>query len=150
MSLLLVLIGLLFLVQISLSDNPITNRRQLGCIESGFEKTNYSTYISRAFFIIAVLYVLFDIELILLLPRLFVLSEQALVYFSLLILLRIIIITLLLEWVWSGLKWSLLVLGVWRQGVGLEIKILIIWIIKNLPLLILEKWNIITREQFWK
>jgi NADH-ubiquinone oxidoreductase chain 3 len=97
MSLLLALIGLLFLIQISLSDNPITNGRQLGCIESGFEKTNYSTYISRAFFIIAVLYVLFDIELILLLPRLFVLSGQAQVYFSLLILLRIIIITLLLE-----------------------------------------------------
>jgi len=113
---------LLFLVQVRLSDNPIISGRQLGCIESGFEKTNYSTYISRAFFIIAVLYVLFDMELILLLPRLFILGGQAHVYFSLLILLGIIVGTLLLEWVWSGLKWSLLVLSILTSGCGPENK----------------------------
>lgn len=118
--LLILVVCLLFLVQVRLSDSPIISGRQLGCIESGFEKTNYSTYISRAFFIIAVLYVLFDIELILLLPRLFILGGQAHVYFSLLILLGIIVGTLLLEWIWSGLKWSLLVLSVLTSGCGPE------------------------------
>jgi NADH:ubiquinone oxidoreductase subunit 3 (subunit A) len=60
--------ALLLFGQLILSENYFTQDTQLTTVESGFEKMNYVEFMRSPFFFIAVLYVLFDIELILLLP----------------------------------------------------------------------------------
>ena len=63
--------GLLVLVEALLSDKEILLDSQPSSIESGFEKLWHVMYISSPFFMLAVLFVLFDMELILLLPCIF-------------------------------------------------------------------------------
>lgn len=85
--------------QLILSECYYVQDTQLTTVESGFEKINYVEFIRSPFFFIAVLYVLFDMELILLLPsvlRNFVSPIQSL---RSLLLILTIVITLMLEWI---------------------------------------------------
>jgi len=76
-------------------------------VEAGFEKHLFITYNSAPFFLIVMLYVLFDVEFIVLFP-LFI--DKNITYSLVInssILLYVVVITLLLEWILTGLKWTI-------------------------------------------
>jgi len=101
----LILRGLL-VVQLVLSKAVITREPQITALESGFERLNQSLIISSSFFVLAVLFVIFDVELILLFPG--VVFHSISKYSLMLIILSlflVVLLTLLLEWVFFGLKW---------------------------------------------
>jgi NADH:ubiquinone oxidoreductase subunit 3 (subunit A) len=89
---------LLFLLQFTarlpfyLSDPQITS------LESGFERLKYGIIMSSSFFILAILFVLFDIELVLLFPGVlnhFGFSFGEFIFWG--VLLSVILITLIIE-----------------------------------------------------
>nr|YP_025915.1 NADH dehydrogenase subunit 3 [Xiphinema americanum]AAQ75779.1 NADH dehydrogenase subunit 3 [Xiphinema americanum] len=91
-----------FLLQLILSDYSLFTQDMLSPLESGFESLKTSSLFGSYFFLMAVLFVLFDMELILILPG--VLSSSLVDSFWIL-LFSFMLVTLLLEWVLSGLKW---------------------------------------------
>jgi NADH:ubiquinone oxidoreductase subunit 3 (subunit A) len=80
---------------------------RLGPLESGFESLKIRLYIRSPFFFLAILFVLFDLELVLLFPRIFVFSKVVFSSVIWTVTLILILVTLTLEWVWSGLKWQI-------------------------------------------
>ena len=60
--------AILFLVQVSLANQELFSNKQLTVVECGFEKSLTTLFVRVPFFFLAILYVLFDIELILLVP----------------------------------------------------------------------------------
>nr|YP_009346433.1 NADH dehydrogenase subunit 3 [Paralongidorus litoralis]AOT84244.1 NADH dehydrogenase subunit 3 [Paralongidorus litoralis] len=75
-------------------------------LESGFESLKTSSLLSLPFFFLTVLFVLFDMELLLLLPSIlltWVTEDHSVMWSGLLLLMMV---TLILEWVSSGLKWN--------------------------------------------
>jgi len=86
-----------FLVQLILAYDEVTIDPQLRPLESGFERLSPSLDISSPFFVLAVLFVLFDIELILLIPYIFIKSYRLYFLISGLVIFVIILITLLIE-----------------------------------------------------
>lgn len=101
------LILLLLLVQIIFSSFSFTRDPQLTVLESGFERLKSRIVLSSSFFSLVALFVLFDIELILLFPgvlfHFFLRLNSGFFYFFLFL---VILITLIFEWVWFGLKWQ--------------------------------------------
>jgi len=75
-------------------------------IESGFESLKSSIVISTPFFFLATLFVLFDLELILVFPGIIAVTKE--ITFILLwgFTLILILVTLVLEWAFCGLKWQ--------------------------------------------
>lgn len=67
-SLILIVLVILFLAQLILSEKGCKERLTLCPLESGFESLKPSLTLSSPFFFLAILFVLFDLELILLFP----------------------------------------------------------------------------------
>lgn len=95
-------------VQLVLAESRLLTEAQYSSVESGFDKLWYSMFSRSPFFFLAVLFVLFDIELILVLPVV-IKSHLILILFSIVLalVLAVITITLMFEWLWSGLKWQI-------------------------------------------
>lgn len=70
----LLVIGLLLVVQLILSMKENSRDPQLFSLEAGFERLKYRNFLRAPFFILGVLFVFFDIELILLLPGVLMLT----------------------------------------------------------------------------
>jgi len=64
----LVLITIVLLVQVFLSLKRFSKRERLTPLESGFERLDSSISVRAPFFFLAILFVLFDLELILFFP----------------------------------------------------------------------------------
>jgi NADH:ubiquinone oxidoreductase subunit 3 (subunit A) len=81
-----------------LSMNSIFEDNQITALEAGFEGKLSAKILSSRFFFLAILFVLFDIELILIFPIILI-NTKTLLYgmLSALILLSVITLTLLLE-----------------------------------------------------
>jgi NADH:ubiquinone oxidoreductase subunit 3 (subunit A) len=67
-SLIFIVLGILFVAQLILSEKGNKERLMLFPLESGFESLKPSLTLSSPFFFLAILFVLFDLELILLFP----------------------------------------------------------------------------------
>jgi len=106
-SIVIVIIMLLTLIQFFLSSYSLMRDPQLTVLESGFESLKSRVLLRSSFFIMVALFVLFDLELILLFPgilhHLFMGQNWIIIWIFVLI---VVIITLFLEWVWFGLKWQ--------------------------------------------
>lgn len=100
-----------FSLQLCLSHRWKLETTSLSPLESGFERLKSSNLFRSPFVIITILFVLFDVELILLIPRILKtgLSNRLFFWGRLLFLLTF---TLIVEWLWSGLKWSICFNGV--------------------------------------
>jgi len=92
--LLVLVILVFFLLQFILSEYALFSQDILSPLESGFESLKTSSLFGRYFFLMAVLFVLFDMELILILPG--VLSSSLVDSFWIL-LFAFMLVTLLLE-----------------------------------------------------
>lgn len=100
------MVKVLFFFQLFFSKRELTSDSQGTRLESGFESLLQAIVLRSSFFILAVLFVLFDVELILLFPFLmFFYLVSSINSIIILIILRIIIISLIIEWFWCGLKW---------------------------------------------
>lgn len=107
MGIIVIAVALLLLaLQSLLSSLSVISDPQLRVLEAGFERLKFNDFISSSFFIIAVLFVLFDLELVLLLPGVLFLLRRSLSKFWFFSLLFFVIGSLGVEWKISGLKWS--------------------------------------------
>lgn len=106
MFLILLIISLLLVVQLSLSRISFVRDPQLRSLESGFEGLKQGVIMRSSFFMLAILFVLFDIELILLFPLVVFFTKtffiKAVIF---LIMLVLVLIVLMFEWYYNGLKW---------------------------------------------
>lgn len=105
-TIILIVLTLLLIAQLLLAEKNNEERLTLLALESGFEALKFSVALRSPFFFLAILFVLFDLELILLFPS--VVSDMTNFAFSQIwgITIRVIILTLALEWAWYGLKWQ--------------------------------------------
>ena len=79
---------------------------QLTVLEAGYEGLQLGLPMRSSFFSLVALFVLFDLELVFLFPGiLFGLFSDAIIIWILVVF--VVIITLVLEWVWYGLKWQI-------------------------------------------
>lgn len=102
----LLLVFLLLWLQFVFFNEETISRYKLEALESGFERLELGYIIGAPFFFLAVLFVLFDLELLLLLPRILFYNRFRLIFYIIwVILILFIFITLILEWAWCGLKW---------------------------------------------
>nr|YP_009346429.1 NADH dehydrogenase subunit 3 [Longidorus vineacola]AOT84240.1 NADH dehydrogenase subunit 3 [Longidorus vineacola] len=76
----------------------------LTALESGFESLKISNLFSSPFFMMAILFVLFDIELVLLIPS--ILNSNSQILITMMLIITLMATTLMVEWIWSGLKWA--------------------------------------------
>jgi len=100
------LITIVLLVQIFLSLKRGTKRERLTPLESGFERLNSRISVRAPFFFLAILFVLFDLELILFFPGVvlfFVRNSSVLLW---VIVNFVVVFTLVTEWSLCGLKWQ--------------------------------------------
>lgn len=89
------ILGFMFIVQRILTRSSSTSDPQFTSIESGFERLNYSMFLRASFFMLAVLFVLFDLELLLLLPFVFFSLKQSFIFIVVLfVVLRFVSISL--------------------------------------------------------
>lgn len=98
MIILIIVIILITIIQLGFSRITILADYQLRSIESGFEALKNNAFLRTSFYLLAVLFVLFDLELVLILPlvlNLNCLPEKF--YFFVLIVARFIYVTLLWE-----------------------------------------------------
>lgn len=69
--LLLSIVMVLLAVQVTFTRKTVYLDTQLGVLESGFESLKRRLFVRSPYFFLAVLFVLFDLELVLLLPGIF-------------------------------------------------------------------------------
>lgn len=89
-----------------LTQDTLDSNNRLRALESGFEALVSNNYISSPFFFLAVLFVLFDLEIVLLLPTVFLIFRYLTALSIWGIIMGVVFITLILEWSWCGLKWQ--------------------------------------------
>jgi len=89
--------GLLTLVQLYIEEKQFLQDRLLLRIEAGFEKQIFKRHISSPYFLIVILYVLFDVELVVLFPILLKSINTTSSFVGVNILLFVVIVTLVAE-----------------------------------------------------
>jgi len=105
LALVLAICSILVIVSLVLSNGIKTQEDTLTPLESGFEILSPPVFLSSSFFLLAIIFVLFDLEMVLLIPGiLFHLFEIFLFRLMWLALLVVIIITLIFEWKLRGLR----------------------------------------------
>lgn len=93
-------------MQYLLREKENQSDNDLSPLESGFESLKGVFSMGSSFFLLAVLFVIFDVELILVLPMIISYSLRSVFFILCVLTLAVILLTLLLEWVISGLKWQ--------------------------------------------
>nr|YP_010835744.1 NADH dehydrogenase subunit 3 [Themus foveicollis]WFS86427.1 NADH dehydrogenase subunit 3 [Themus foveicollis] len=113
MSLLMLMIFLIMIVLVIIvnifSKKSIIDREKSSPFECGFDPKSFSrTPFSLQFFLIAMIFLIFDIEISLIIPMVILLKISSLVNFSILIMffLFILILGLVHEWNQGSLSWA--------------------------------------------
>lgn len=101
------ILTLLLILQLLLSNKFWVNQISLIPLESGFEALKPRLTLRSPYFFLAILFVLFDLELVLLFPWVVFNSNVSLYFISWGITIRLVFMTLALEWAWYGLKWQI-------------------------------------------
>jgi len=103
----MIMIVILLQVQVFLSKKSLLREQILSPLESGFERLYSSTSVRTPFFFLAILFVLFDLELILFFPGI-IIFLVSLGSFNIWLLINFtIFFTLVIEWSFCGLKWQI-------------------------------------------
>jgi len=95
---------ILLRIQVSLSSKITAAEDDLTSLESGFEAIKPSLSFRSPFFLLASLFVLFDLEIVLLFPSIYTNISVGFI-FNWALITSVIFLTLLIEWAWYGLKW---------------------------------------------
>lgn len=96
-SLVLIILMILFIAQLVLSEKGGKERLTLSPLESGFESLKPSLTLSSPFFFLAILFVLFDLELILLFPFILFRHKSLAISLAWGMTMRLLFLTLALE-----------------------------------------------------
>lgn len=104
-SLILVLLMVLLAVQFFLSEVRIFREPQLTSLESGYERLKHGIVIRSSFFMLAVLFVMFDVELVVLFPLIIYMPTTISFEVFLTEVFLVVALSLFLEWKFLGLKW---------------------------------------------
>lgn len=103
----MVITALVTIIQMLLTKYEIIGDPQLTSLESGFENLKHGIMISSSFFLLAILFVVFDIELVLFIPLImFVFARELKIGVAIVFLFFIVLVRLIVEWSVCGLKWS--------------------------------------------
>jgi len=95
----MILCCLVILAQCSIRVEDPLSDAQAHPLESGFERLRPALSVSTPFFFLAVLFVLFDVEVILLLPSVFFhLLSQVFIFNVFLLVIMLVILTVFVEW----------------------------------------------------
>nr|YP_010352962.1 NADH dehydrogenase subunit 3 [Tropostreptus droides]UOF70445.1 NADH dehydrogenase subunit 3 [Tropostreptus droides] len=108
-SMLLLIALLLMLLPLITSQHPKSDRENLSPFECGFDPKNTSrTPFSLQFFLIAVIFLIFDVEIALLLPMPIIVTHFSTIHTLLLIVsfLLILLFGLYYEWLNGALNWA--------------------------------------------
>nr|ARX96633.1 NADH dehydrogenase subunit 3 [Osmia excavata] len=102
-----IIIILLTLINFFLSMYKPLNREKITPFECGFNaQSNSRLPFSTQFFLITLLFLIFDIEIILILPSIFLMKFKSIfLMFIMLIFIFLMIISLIIEWSYSLLNW---------------------------------------------
>nr|BAF80295.1 NADH dehydrogenase subunit 3 [Culicoides wadai] len=109
LTILILLSNVIMLMALVISKKMFYDREKMSPFECGFEPFNSSRMpFSLRFFLIAIIFLIFDVEIALLLPSIFSLKLNYLLNWSLTILtiILILIIGLFNEWKEGALEWS--------------------------------------------
>nr|YP_010350390.1 NADH dehydrogenase subunit 3 [Ixodes hirsti]UOK09871.1 NADH dehydrogenase subunit 3 [Ixodes hirsti] len=97
---------IIMIISMTLTKNKFLNKEKLSPFECGFDPFSVSRMsFSLKFFMIAVIFLIFDIEIILILPFPFILSKKMIYPISITIVMMIILMGLLYEWNKGMLEW---------------------------------------------
>jgi len=100
-------ISFILIIQVFLSDKSSIKRERLTPLESGFESLKSLISVRAPFFFLAILFVLFDLEIILFFPGVIFNYRNILSMLLWMIINFIVLITLMFEWAICGLKWQI-------------------------------------------
>nr|YP_010350377.1 NADH dehydrogenase subunit 3 [Ixodes cornuatus]UOK09858.1 NADH dehydrogenase subunit 3 [Ixodes cornuatus] len=93
-------------ISMVLSKNKFMNKEKLSPFECGFDPFSISRMsFSLKFFMIAIIFLIFDIEIILILPFPYILSKKMIFPITITIIMTIILLGLLYEWNKGMLEW---------------------------------------------
>nr|YP_009170135.1 NADH dehydrogenase subunit 3 [Panulirus cygnus]ALE28926.1 NADH dehydrogenase subunit 3 [Panulirus cygnus] len=108
-SLTVIICSILMILAWLVSKKTISDREKLSPFECGFDpKGSARIPFSLRFFLIAVIFLIFDVEITLLLPLIYIMDLSNIVYWSWtgLLFLLILLFGLYLEWHAGALEWS--------------------------------------------
>nr|QAB05917.1 NADH dehydrogenase subunit 3 [Ixodes holocyclus]QAB05930.1 NADH dehydrogenase subunit 3 [Ixodes holocyclus] len=96
----------IMIISMILSKNKFMDKEKLSPFECGFDPFSISRMsFSLKFFMIAIIFLIFDIEIILILPFPFILSKKIIFPITITIIMIIILLGLLYEWNKGMLEW---------------------------------------------
>nr|YP_010350416.1 NADH dehydrogenase subunit 3 [Ixodes trichosuri]UOK09897.1 NADH dehydrogenase subunit 3 [Ixodes trichosuri] len=97
---------IIMIISMTLTKNKFMNKEKLSPFECGFDPFSISRMsFSLKFFMIAIIFLIFDIEIILILPFPFIMSKKMIYSISITIIMMIIMLGLLYEWNKGMLEW---------------------------------------------
>nr|YP_009990229.1 NADH dehydrogenase subunit 3 [Panulirus longipes]QNN01844.1 NADH dehydrogenase subunit 3 [Panulirus longipes] len=108
-SLTVIICSILMILAWLVSKKTVSDREKLSPFECGFDpKGSARIPFSLRFFLIAVIFLIFDVEITLLLPLIYIMDLSDIVYWSWtgLLFLLILLFGLYLEWHAGALEWS--------------------------------------------
>nr|QLA74163.1 NADH dehydrogenase subunit 3 [Leptomias sp. DX-2020] len=103
------ILGIIVVILNSTSKKTFSDREKSSPFECGFDPKNSARVpFSLHFFLLAIIFIIFDIELALILPMIFVVKTSSLKYYTLTVSIFIILllIGLIHEWKQGALTWS--------------------------------------------
>nr|ATP75098.1 NADH dehydrogenase subunit 3 [Sitona callosus] len=107
-SIILMILTIMIIMLNFLSKKTFSDREKCSPFECGFDpKTSARMPFSLQFFLIAVIFIIFDVELTLLLPMIMAMKTSNILYYSMIVLMFILILLFGLyhEWSQGALNW---------------------------------------------
>nr|AXS65796.1 NADH dehydrogenase subunit 3 [Curculionoidea sp. 10 KM-2017] len=109
MILITLIVNLMMLISVLISKKSFKDREKNSPFECGFDPFNSARLpFSMQFFLIAVIFLIFDIEITLIIPMIYIfkISKLSNFFFTLLFFILILIIGLFHEWFQGALNWK--------------------------------------------
>jgi len=98
---------LILIIQVILARKSSFKAERVTPLESGFESLSSRISLRAPFFFLAILFVLFDLELVLFFPGVISLFRDYSCRILWILVNFVVIVTLIIEWSFCGLKWQI-------------------------------------------